>query len=137
MDPHPQQDPTAPSGLARHLGAVLDRRLRSDPETLNRVSDAPLGARKDGQPSDHEEVGRIPGPPGMLAEPVRMHRIVRDGERRWVFSAKTVTRIDGWYGRLDDLWLREHLPPWLLRVGPRGFVLWEWLALPLLLIASI
>jgi MscS family membrane protein len=123
--------------LAQHLGAVLDRRLMSDPESLNRVSDAPLGELKDGLASDQEEVGRIPGAEGMLAEPVRLRRVERDGENRWVFSGKTVTRIAGWYSRLDDLWLREHLPPPLLRIGPRGFVLWEWLALPLLLGASV
>lgn len=123
--------------LARRLGEVLDRRLSSDPEWLGKVSDAPMGDLKDGLAADQEEVGRIPGAAGMLAEPVRLRRIERDGEQRWVFSSKTVARIGGWYSRLDDLWLREHLPPTLLRTGPRGFVLWEWLALPLLLVASL
>jgi len=127
----------AGAALARRLGAVLDRRLSSDPEWLGKVSDAPMGDLKDGLAADQEEVGRIPGAAGMLAEPVRLRHIERAGEHRWVFSSKTVARIEGWYGRLDDLWLREHLPPPLLRTGPRGFVLWEWLALPLLLGASL
>lgn len=134
---HPAGTPDDGPVLARRLGEVLDRRLSSDPDWLAKVSDAPMGDLKDGLAPDQEEVGRIPGAPGMLAEPVRLRRIVRDGENRWAFSSKTVARIAGWYSRLDDLWLREHLPPPLLRTGPRGFVWWEWLALPLLLIASV
>ena len=122
--------------LARWLGAVLDRRLSSDPEWLSKVSDAPMGDLKDGISNDQEEVGRLPGA-ALVAEPVRMRRIFRGGDYRWVFSAKTVSRVPSWYQRLDDLWLREHLPTGLLRIGPRGFVLWEWLALPILLATSV
>ena len=45
-------------------------------------------------------------------------------------------RVPSWYQRLDDVWLREHLPERLLRKGPKGFVLWEWLALPVVLTIS-
>lgn len=140
LEPPPDRPAGGPDDrpvLARRLGEVLDRRLSSDPEWLGKVSDAPMGDLKDGLAPDQEEVGRIPGAPGMLAEPVRLRRIQHEGENRWVFSSKTVARIAGWYSRLDDLWLREHLPPPLLRTGPRGFVWWEWLALPLLLAASL
>lgn len=126
--------------LAQRLGAVIDRRLTADPEWLGKISDAPAGDVKDGLPFDAEEIGRVPGPPGvMLGEPVRLRRITdrKTGEPRWVFSHKTVARTDGWYQRLDDLWLREHLPMRLLRTGPRGFVLWEWLALPVLFVGSL
>jgi MscS family membrane protein len=129
--------------LAQRLGAVIDRRLTADPEWLGKISDAPSGDVKDGLPFDAEEIGRVPGPPGvMLGEPVRLRRITDRqkgtfAEPRWVFSHKTVTRTEGWYQRLDDLWLREHLPTRLLRTGPRGFVLWEWLALPVLFVGSL
>lgn len=122
--------------LAKMLGAVIDRRLSADPEWLSHVSDAPSGDTKDGIASDQDEVGRIPATP--IAEPVRLRRVwVRDrNEYRWMFSHKTVQRVPSWYQRLDDVWLREHLPDRLLRKGPKGFVVWEWLALPVILTAS-
>ncbi|HND11018.1 MAG TPA: mechanosensitive ion channel family protein [Pseudomonadota bacterium] len=122
--------------LAKMLGAVIDRRLSADPEWLSRVSDAPSGDQKDGIAQDQDEVGRIPATP--IAEPVRLRRVwMRDrSEYRWQFSHKTVQRVPSWYGRLDDVWLREHLPDKLLRKGPKGFVVWEWLALPVVLTAS-
>lgn len=122
--------------LAKMLGAVIDRKLSADPEWLNRVSDAPNGDQKDGIATDQDEVGRIPGTP--LAEPVRMRRVYvsRLGDHRWQFSRKTVQRVPAWYKRLDDVWLRNHLPERLLHKGPKGFVWWEWLALPVLLAVS-
>ncbi len=122
--------------LAKQLGAVIDRRLSADPDWLSRVSDAPTGDTKDGIASDQDEVGRIPATP--IAEPVRLRRVYsrERGEYRWLFSHKTVQRVPSWYQRLDDVWLREHLPDQLLRKGPKGFVLWEWLALPVILTAS-
>jgi MscS family membrane protein len=122
--------------LAKMLGAVIDRRLSADPEWLSRVSDAPTGDTKDGIAADQDEVGRIPATP--IAEPVRMRRVYsrERGEYRWQFSHKTMQRVPSWYQRLDDVWLREHLPERLLRKGPKGFVLWEWLALPVILAAS-
>lgn len=129
-------EPVDRQRLAKLLGAVIDRRLSADPAWLNQVSDAPTGDTKDGIAPDQDEVGRIPATP--IAEPVRMRRVyVRErGEHRWLFSHKTVQRVPGWYQRLDDVWLREHLPDRLLRKGPKGFVWWEWLALPVVLGAS-
>jgi MscS family membrane protein len=127
----PQNELAGKEQLTKQLGAVIDRRLSADPEWLSHVSDAPGGDSKDGFAPDQEEVGRIPGTP--MAEPVRMRR---GTDHRWRFSRKTVLRVPGWYRRLDDMWLREHLPEGLLRKGPKGFVLWEWLALPVILAAS-
>jgi MscS family membrane protein len=122
--------------LAKMLGAVIDRRLSADPEWLSHVSDAPTGDTKDGIAAEQDEVGRIPASP--IAEPVRLRRIYsrERGEYRWLFSHKTMQRVPSWYQRLDDVWLREHLPERLLRKGPKGFVLWEWLALPVVLTIS-
>lgn len=129
-------EPVDRARVAKQLGAVIDRRLSADPAWLNHVSDAPTGDTKDGITADQDEVGRIPATP--IAEPVRMRRVyVRErGEFRWQFSHKTVQRVSGWYQRLDDVWLREHLPDRLLRKGPKSFVWWEWLALPVVLAAS-
>jgi MscS family membrane protein len=116
------------AGLARRLKAVLDRHLWVDLEALSPESE---GHADDGLPAGTDEVGRVPGPSGR-AEPVRVVRV----NQRWVFSHGTVARIDGWYERLDDRWLRERLPEILLRPGPKDLLWWQWAALLLLAGAS-
>ncbi len=70
-------------------------------------------------------------------EPVRLSK--RTGRTpAWVFDRTVVAQIDAWYGELDDIWFREHLPAFMLRPGPRGLLWWQWLALPgLMLVAWI
>ena len=119
--------------LARRLKAVLDRWIWFD---LELVSPRPEGTIDDGLPPDLEEVGRVPGPTGG-DEPVRLQR--REGAKGadWVFSQPTVGRIDAWFGRLDNGWLIEWVPPTLLKPGPLELLWWQWLALPLLLIVAL
>jgi MscS family membrane protein len=129
LDAAPRAD--APE-LARQLKAVLDRRLWIEPGDL---SPLPFGDAKDGLPPGVEDIGKIPGPGG--AEPVRLvRRAGAGGGARWVFSRATVARVHDWYGRLEDRWLRDHLPEALLRPGPRELLWWQWLALPSLVIAG-
>ncbi|AKT41026.1 mechanosensitive ion channel family protein [Chondromyces crocatus] len=111
--------------LAQRLKAVLDRNLWIDPGDLSPLS---LGDPKDGV--GVEELGTIPGAP--KGDTVRLVRRVEGTTARWVFSRATVERVDSWYSRLDDRWLREILPEALLRPGPRELLWWQWLALPLL-----
>jgi len=118
--------------LARRLGAVLDRKAWVELESL---SPLPTGNITDGLSPFTDELGQIEGPDG-IPEPVRIVRRKRDNVR-WLFSNATVTRIDGWYERLGDRWMLEHLPEPLLRVGPRELMWWQWLALPLFLIVSL
>jgi MscS family membrane protein len=118
--------------LARKLKAVLDREAWVDPDSL---SPLPTGNLQDSLPGLTDELGQIEGPDG-LPQPVRIVRRRRDGVR-WVFSAATVSRIEGWYERLEDRWMLEHLPKPLLRVGPRELMWWQWLALPLLIVTSL
>lgn len=117
--------------LARQLKAVLDRHLWIESETL---SPLPLGDAKDGLPTGVEELGKIAGPTG--PEPVHLVRRTRGGSVRWVFSRATVERVPAWYGRLKERWLRDHLPEALFRPGPRELLWWQWLALPVLLVAA-
>lgn len=131
--------------LARHLQAVLDLRLPLD---LDRISDAAAGDLRDGLPADQEEIGRIPNPLGgavsagapgagsITREAVRLRRLGSEDGGRWVFTQRTVARIESWYERLPDRWLRDHLPEPLLRVGPQGLTFWQWLSLPLLLLGT-
>ena len=114
--------------LARRLKAVLDRKSWVD---VSALSTLPTGNPDDGLPPYTDEVGRIQSERGVV-EPIR---IVRRKQEivRWVFSSTTVSRIDGWYERLSDRWLLESLPSWLLAIGPRELMWWQWLALPLLI----
>jgi MscS family membrane protein len=117
--------------LASKLFAVLSQRLLIHPEQLS-----PLGKGRDtdGLPSGTEELGKINDAKG---HPVAI-RIVRheprapDDEARWVFAQSTVSHVDQLYAALHDRWVREHLQPPLLVIGPLNLYYWQWLALPLL-----
>lgn len=117
--------------LARRLEAVLDRRL---PLTEATLSPAAVGTRGDDLPRNVDEIGTIALDDG-TAEPVMMVRRFQP-EPRWIFGKATVARIDVWYAQLENYWLLAHLPPSLLEPGPRGVPWWQWIALPLLLLAS-
>ncbi len=112
--------------------SVLDRYTWFDLET---ISPLPGGNVEDGLPAAVEEIAKIPGP-GAQQVPVRLVRHGSDDGARWVFSRATVKRIDGWYARLDGVWLDEYLPARLLKPGPRDLLYWQWLALPLLLLCA-
>lgn len=116
--------------LARRLKAVLDRRLWID---LEKVSAADTGDRNDGLSPNLEQIGSFSMGQGPR-EPVRLRRLSdRSG---WAFSAATVAHIDGWYDGLEDRWLLDHLPPWLLRSGPAQVLWWQWFGLLGLLVAA-
>ncbi len=118
--------------LAERLKAVLDKHLWFD---LEQISSESGGDKDDGLSPGVERVGEIPV--GDRTRPVYMVRRSDDAGPYWAFSPNTVGRIDGWYDRLEDRWIRERLPEALLLPGPFGIVLrWQWLALPLLLLAA-
>jgi MscS family membrane protein len=116
--------------LARRLKAVLDRHLRID---VGRLSGVAAGQLDDGLPADVEQVGEVPATPRAPGGPVRL---VRRPDGRWAFGPATVGRIDAWYDALPDRWMRERIPASLLRMGPRGLLLWQWVALPFLVAAA-
>jgi MscS family membrane protein len=120
------------TALARKLKAVLDRHAWFD---LDLISSRPEGDTGDGLPPDLEEIASIPGP-GSVDEPVRLGRREERAGAPWVFTRGTVERIDSWYMRLGDRWLLETLPEPLLRPGPANVLWWQWLALPILLLAA-
>jgi MscS family membrane protein len=117
--------------LARRFKAVLDRHLWLD---LEAISANAQGNTADDLPALVDEIGRIRAEGGD-AEPVRLIRTTSDSGH-WVFTAETVGRIDGWYDRLEQRWLREHLPAWLLVPGPKELLRWQWAALPLIVLAA-
>jgi MscS family membrane protein len=127
----PKQRDANRADLARQLMAVLDRYDWID---LDKISPRATGNLQDGLPSNYEEIGTVPSS-GRAPEPVRLIR--QAGKPvKWIFSRTTVQRINGWYGGLPDRWFLEHLPAAMLRSGPRGLLWWQWIALPLLLVAS-
>lgn len=131
LDVPKQRESDGPE-LARRLIAVLDRYDWID---LDRISPKSTGALDDGLPSSYESLGTVPGPTS-TPQPVRL---VKQGGTpgKWVFTKSTVQRIDTWYENLPDRWFLEHLPATLLRAGPRGMLWWQWIALPVMLLASI
>jgi MscS family membrane protein len=119
--------------FARKLKAALDRHLWVDLDALSPVA---AGDTADGLPPLVDQVGVLPDADG-IAQPVRIARARVDGAPRWRFTRGTVARIPVWYDALEDRWIREHLPEPLLRPGPFDILWWQWIALPVLLLAAI
>jgi MscS family membrane protein len=111
--------------LAEHLKEVLNRRLWLD---LSKVSPESRGSADDNQPANREELGTIRGNSGKQEPVVLVRKTYRPGSH-WVFAAETVAQIEGWYEHLESVWLSEHLPKPLLKMGPRLLRWWQWLAL--------
>ena len=118
--------------LARHLNAVLDRRLGGK---LDEVSPLSLGNPVDKLPPGVEEISGITGRSG--TDPVRFIRRNGPDGVRWLVSRGSVDKIEDWYGHLRDRWLQDLLPAPLLRRGPKDLVWWQWIALPLLFAAAV
>ncbi len=118
-------DQTDGPELARKLRQVLNRHLWIDPKTLSASSRGnpldPLGA-------DKQLLGQVPGASG-APEPVVLVRNSYQADTHWLFSAGTVANIETWYDHLGNLWVVEHLPKTLLRMGPHHLRRWQWLAL--------
>lgn len=121
--------------LARRLKVVLDQRLALDPLQLSPLAS---GDTADGDVSG-DRVGLIAAANGR-EDPVRLVRLNGSVPPRWVFSAATVSSINGWYDNLGAPWLRDRLSPALMREGPWHVFYWQWIglaiALPLLLLLS-
>jgi MscS family membrane protein len=118
--------------LARQLRAVLDRYVSFD---LQEVSASTMGDTADGLRPGVDQVAEIRGPNGDR-QPVRLTRVQENGETLWRFSRGTMARIPAWYSGLQGRWAFEHLPAVLLRTGPFDLLLWQWAALPLLLLLA-
>jgi MscS family membrane protein len=115
--------------LAHRLKAVLDRHAWID---LAKLSAEAAGAADDNLGPDLESVAMIPSPGG-IEEPVLMRR---GSDGTWRFAPATVARIDAWYRGLGGRWFLEHLPAWAQRPGPYDLLIWQWLALPIVLLVA-
>ncbi len=124
----PPHDLGRAADLARHLKAVLDRHIWFD---LEQISPLSTGDTHDGLPAAQEQIGSIPRKGG-ATNPVILVRHKVGNDALWQFSSATVAQIDSWYDELGNQWLFDHLPPLLLKPGPKELLWWQWLALPLI-----
>ncbi|MGV3709440.1 MAG: mechanosensitive ion channel family protein [Gemmatimonas sp.] len=131
----PEQVPHG-AEIARRLMLVIDQRLELEPSSL---SPASFGDTTDGD-FESDRVGVIPGPTG-LPQAVSMIRVNDGTIARWVFSPATVGATDYWFERLGAPWLRDRLPPSLMREGPLHVLYWQWIglliAVPFLYVLSL
>ena len=114
------------AGLARQLKVVIDQQLWVE---LEQISDDPAGEIGDGQ-ARRDLIGVISSEKGEVEIALE-----RDARGEWRIAASTVARIPDLYDEFGLGALGEFLPPVMfVRVG---FVeLWQWLALPLLVVVA-
>ncbi len=121
--------------LARRLKAVLDQRLALDVRALSPLA---IGDTTDGDPTG-DRIGMLAGVNGR-EDHLRLVREPRAAPPRWIFSTATVGQIDFWYENLGAPWVRDRVPPALMREGPWHIFYWQWigfgLAIPLLMALS-
>jgi MscS family membrane protein len=118
--------------LAQELYVVLNRNLTVDADLLDGTAQ---GRGDDGLPPGTDELGRFHDKAQRIVS-VRIVHTDSKGDPRWVFSQPTVQHVDEWYDALGDRWLRAHLPSFLQREGPESLLIWQWLALPVVLAAA-
>jgi len=129
----PPGEETRGPELARRLRAVLERHLDIDLDTLSPLSE---GSGQDGLPPGVDTVGTVPDGRGGQ-DPVFVVRARDAVGSYWAFSRQTVSRIDGWYDALPDRWVRDWMPAQLQRQGPLDTMWWQWIALPVLVLAAL
>lgn len=127
----PPSGTTRAPELARRLYIVLQRRVSFDFDAIS-----PKAFSSSSHPSGYEEVGRISEISGR-GETLKLIRKGAAGDDGyWAFSQSVVLRVDGWYSQLKDHWFLDHLPDYLLRQGPLDLMVWQWLAIPILLLLA-
>lgn len=114
--------------LARRLTFVLDRKLWLD---FNALSRDPAGDPADGR---LDTLGEIPL--GSRKARIRLQPVQLDGANAWVFSEDTVRTIDALFAEHGSP-VVERLPPFLFARTLWVLELWQWLALPLLLVLAV
>ena len=121
--------------LARRLKLVLDQKLALD---VNALSPLAVGDTTDGDATG-DRIGLITSPNGR-EDAVRIVRDSRTSQPKWVFSTATVNEIEFWYENLGAPWVRDRVPPALMREGPWHVFYWQWIglavAIPVLFLIS-
>jgi MscS family membrane protein len=131
LDLPAEVNPRDAARSARRLKALLDRYQWLD---LDRLSASPEGDLDDGLPGSIDEIARIPAPGG--SEPIRLIRKFDKPGGRWLFTHRTVEVVDTLYAQLPNHGLVDRLPDALLAMWPLELSVWQWFALPVLLLLA-
>jgi MscS family membrane protein len=125
--PADRRETDAPE-LARQLGRVLDRGMRTDPATLSALSEGDL---TDGLPENQELVDTV-ALNGRRVD-MRLERVtLADGRHIWLFSSALVHLLPRLYTELGNSAIEKYLPSVLVKRSVFDAALWQWLAFVLL-----
>lgn len=110
--------------LAKKLAFLINRYAWTEEED---VSDDPDGNPEDG--ARRERLQPITAR-GIEPAPVELQHVqLRDGDRGWVFSRKTLARVPELYDDLGPVWIEPYLPAWSRAIQFLGVELWQWIGL--------
>jgi MscS family membrane protein len=118
--------------LARELKIVLDRYLWID---LDQPSRVPSGQVDDGLPPTLDRLGAIPMSAGHVD--VLLERTPGPSGERWLIAAATVREIPRLWDEHGYTRLVRWLPPSFFDIRFLEVQLWQWLALPLVLLLAV
>jgi MscS family membrane protein len=128
------RDPEDGPTLARELKTVLDRKLWVD---LDALSNAPEGDTNDGETSTRDLVGTIAMPDGNRVK-ILVERVAGPGgTKQWKVARVTLQQLPAMWDAFGDSVLAEHLPRPFLDLRFLDIQLWQWIALVVLLLASL
>src|SRR3984957_1096041 len=111
--------------IASELLIVINRGFTGN---LNRITDQPNGTEQIGVALGHEQVGML----GMGETEVPLdliHTNDADGNKVWLISSETLSKLPELYEQTQIHQLENHLPPALVRFVILGMPAWQWLAM--------
>ncbi len=115
--------------LAEQLLVVINRGFTGN---INGITDEPGGTEQIGVPPGHEQVGMLGL--GETEIPLDLVHVTNaDGNRIWLISSDTLSKLPELYSQTKIHQLETHLPPSLVRFLILGMPAWQWLALVLLI----
>jgi len=111
--------------LAGELLIVINRGFTGN---LNRITDLPNGTEQIGVAPGHEQVGMLGI--GETDVPLDLvHANDPDGNKVWLISSETLSKLPELYAQANIHQLETHLPPALVRFVILGMPAWQWLAM--------
>jgi MscS family membrane protein len=115
--------------LAEQLLAVMNRGFTGN---VNRISDSPGGVEQIDVPLGNQQVGML----GMGETEVPLdlvHVTDADGDKVWLISSDTISKLPELYSQTQIHQLETHLPQALVKLLILGMPAWQWLAVLLLI----
>jgi MscS family membrane protein len=128
------RDPAEGQTLARELKTVLDRKLWVD---LDALSNAPEGYPADGETAARDLVGTIAMSDGNRVKILAERVAGAGGTRQWKIARVTVQQVPALWDAFGDGVLAERLPRPFFDLRFLDIQLWQWIALAVLLLASV